>query len=417
METETKEAAPNCQTCLRPVAEAGTKPSTQWVSFCKCGRTYAPNSQFVIPICGTCKMRIMTNAPRKAQGMFVCSCENPDAKIVPNFQRDRNKPELVELDLQSVGIAKETFPLERYTPLAVLGLLRKSDVILARDKQTGNKVAVKSCKAILPTAFATFEQEARKVKKLSHNNIARLLEAFIYESKTPYLVSEYKDGFNIEQYLALQGFPSQDVVVMVLISICEALIYAQKESLLHRDIRPGNIIFLDDMNADPSIAITDFSLPKIKDAEVLNEPRDAFYMSADEARNLDPDERSETYSIGCVGYAMLTGVPPFQEGTALDIKNSHALKLPKRISSLNFSPNRPKDLEEVIERCLEKDPKVRFDSAAKLMERLEVFPRREKMQIAAIEAAKQRKKLLKIAAAGAGALLLSALGYVALNHH
>lgn len=418
METDTKEAiALNCETCLRPVAEAGAKPVSQWVSFCKCGRTYAPNNQFVVPICDKCKMRVMTNAQRHVPGIFVCCCESPDAKNVPNFQRDRTKPELVQLDLQTINIKPETFPLERYIPIAILGLSSKSDVILARDKQTGNKVAVKSFKKIAPGSFALFEQEARKVKKLSHNNIARLLEAFIYESKTPYLVSEYKDGFNIDQYLALQGFPSQDVVVMILMSICEAIIYAQKESLLHRNVRPGNVIFLDDMNSDPSISLTDFSLPKIKDNEELTEPRDALYMSADQARNLDHDERSETYSIGCVGYTLMAGIPPFQDGSAQDIKNSHALKLPKRISSVNFSPNRPKDLEEVVERCLEKDPKVRFDSIAKLLERLEVFPRREKMQIAAIEAAKRRKQLLKIAAAGVGAAVLSLIGYLALNHH
>lgn len=418
METDSKEATSlKCQTCLRPLPETGAKPTTQWVSVCKCGHHYAPNNQFSIPICANCKMRVMTNAQRKIDGIFACSCQTPAPQIVPNFLKDRSKPEVVQLDLQSVGIAPETFPLERYIPIAILGLSPKADVILARDKQTGNKVAVKSFKRIPPTAFATFEQEARKVKKLSHNNIARLLEAFIYENKTPYLVSEYKDGFNVDQYLAMQGFPSYNVVVMILISICEAVIYAQKESLLHRDIRPGNVIFLDDLNADPSISLTDFSLPKIKEMEELVDIRDALYMSADEARNLDYDERSETYSIGCIGYGLLAGVPPFQEGTARDIKNSHALKLPKRIASLNFSPDRPKDLEEVVERCLEKDPKVRFDTVAKLLERLEVFPRREKMQIAAIQAAKQRKKLLSIAAAVAGAVLISAIGYFALNHH
>ncbi len=414
MEKETP--SPNCQTCLRPVMEAGSQPTTQWVSFCKCNRTYAPNNQFVISECATCKKRIMANAPRKVDLIFVCCCENPSPKNIPNFQRDRNQPEAVQLDLPSIRIAGESFPLERYTPIGVLGQGPKADVVLARDKQSGNKVAVKSFKKITSGAFATFEQEAKKNKKLSHNNIARLLEAFIYEHKTPYLVTEYKDGFNIEQYLAIHGIPSHDVAVMILISICEALIYAQKESLMHMDIRPGNIIFLDDMNADPSISITDFSLPKIKATEELTEPTDALYMSAEEARGLEYDERSEVYSIGCVGYALLTGKPPFQDGTARDIKNAHALKLPKRICDLKFVAERPKDLEEVIERCLEKDPKVRFDTVAKLLERLEVFPRREKMQIAAILAAKQKKKFAMIGAAVAAVGITCAIGYLALHH-
>ncbi|MBS1953280.1 MAG: serine/threonine protein kinase [Cyanobacteria bacterium SZAS-4] len=358
----------------------------------------------------------MANAPRKVDGIFVCSCENPDPKNIPNFQRDRNKPEPVELDLASIGIPPETFPLERYIPIGVLGLGPKADVILARDKQSGNKVAVKSFKKIAQSAFATFEQEAKKNKKLSHNNIARLLEAFIYELKTPYLVSEYKDGFSVEQYLAIHGIPSHDVAVMILISICEALIYAKKESLMHMNIRPGNVIFLDDMNADPSISLTDFTLPKIKALEELTEPSDALYMSAEEARNMEYDERSEVYSIGCVGYALLAGKPPFQDGTARDIKNSHALKLPARICNVNFVAERPKDLEEVIERCLEKDPRVRFDTVEQLLERLQVFPRREKMQIAAILAAKQKKKFAMIGAAVAAVGITCALGYLALHH-
>lgn len=412
-----KEApSPNCQSCLRPVPEVGSQPTTQWVSFCKCNRAYAPNNQFVISECANCKKRIMANAPGKVDGIFVCSCDNPSPKNIPNFQRDRNQAEAVQLDLASIGIEPETFPLERYTPIGILGLGPKADVILARDKQSGNKVAVKSFKKVASTAFATFEQEAKKNKKLSHNNIARLLEGFVYERKTPYLVTEYKDGFNLEQYLAIHGTPSHDVAVMILISVCEALIYAQKESLMHMNIRPGNIIFLDDMNADPSISITDFSLAKIKATEELTEPVDALYMSAEEARNLDYDERSEVYSIGCVGYALLAGKPPFQEGTARDIKNAHALKLPKRISDIKFVAERPKDLEEVIERCLEKDPRVRFDTVEKLLERLQVFPRREKMQIAAILAAKQKKKFAMIGAAVAAAGITCALGYLALHH-
>ncbi len=414
MEKET--ASLNCQTCLRPMKEAGSQPTTQWVSVCKCDRTYSPNAQFSIDLCANCNKRVVTTIASKVDHLYLCSCEKPNPKKIPNFQQNKNQPEAVTLDLASIGISPESFPLERYTPIGILGQSARADVILARDRQSGKKVAVKSFKQIRPEAFAAFEQDAKKTKQLSHNIIARVLECFIY-NKTPYMVTEYKDGFNLEQYLAVHGTPSHDVAVMILISICEALIYAQKESLLHRDIRPGNIIFLDDMNSDPSISVTDLSLPKIKANEQLTESVDALYMSAEEARGLEYDERSEVYSIGGVGFALLTGRPPFQDGTALDIKNAHALKLPPRISALKFEAERPKDLEEVIERCLEKDPRSRFESVAKLLERLEVFPRREKMKIAAVLAAKKRRKLLTILAAVAVVLILGAIGYFALNRH
>ncbi len=170
-------------------------------------------------------------------------------------------------------------------------------------------------------------------------------------------MTEYKDGFDLEQCLKLYGTPSYDVTIKrLLISICEAILYAQKQGVLHGDLRPGNIIFLDDMNSEPSISLVDFAMPKIKKSEELTEARDAQYISADEARNLEYDERSEVYSVGCIGFTLLTGRPPFIDGTALDIKNAHALKLPPRMSNLKFDNDRPKELEEIIERCLGKGP-------------------------------------------------------------
>lgn len=417
VQTLEKSVPENCQTCLRPFSEEGSPSVTQWISVCRCAKTYAPNAQYSIDICETCKRRVVANATQKINRNDLCSCENPKPKTVPNFIK-QNTAEPVELDLAQVGMSPETFPIERYKPLAILGQGARANVVLARDKSTGKKVAVKCFKRITPEITASFTQEAKKVSKLSHTNIARLIDFNIYNNVTPYLVTEYKDGFNLEHYLAAFGTPSHDVAVMILMSVCEALLYAQKESLFHRDIRPGNIIFVDDMNAAPSVIVTDFSLPKIKAKEELTEPVDALYMSSDEARNMEFDEKSEVYSIGCVGFALMTGRPPFLDGTARDIKNSHALKLPPRISNLNFDTDRPKDLEEVIERCLEKDPNVRFESVAKLNERLEVFPRRVQMKIAAILAERRKKKILTFSAAGLGvALILSMIGYFVLHAH
>jgi serine/threonine-protein kinase len=215
----------------------------------------------------------------------------------------------------------------------------------------------------------------------------------------------------------MHGTPSDDVAVKILIRVCEAVVYAQKQGVLHRDIRPGNIIFLDDMNSEPSVSILDFALPKIKLSEQLTEPVDALYMSADEARGLEYTEKSEVYSIGCVGYSLLTGSHPFSAGTALDIKNMHGLKLPPKISSVKFDNKRPKDLEEIIERCVEKDPSYRFDSIPKLLERLEVFPRRVQMQIAAVLAARKRKKILLILAVVLAILIICAAVYFVLHAH
>jgi serine/threonine protein kinase len=172
------------------------------------------------------------------------------------------------------------------------------------------------------------------------------------------------------------------------------------------------------MNSEPSVSITDFALPKIKASQPLTDPLDAIYMSCEEARGLDYSEKSEIYAIGCIGFALITGRPPFQGSSALDIKNMHALKLPPRISSLKFDAERPTELDEIIERCLEKDPNNRFETLAKLSERLEVFPRREKMKIEAVLATKKRKTVLTIAAAGGLILTVMIVGiYLATHLH
>ncbi len=409
----------SCQTCFRLKSEAGQPSLTQWKTVCRCDRPYSPNSQYSIALCSRCKKRVATAPSGLVRVPDLCTCEMPEARSIANHltQVKPGEVEPVELDLTSVGMSAASFPGERYRPLGLLGQGPRANVILARDLQRGTKVAVKCFKQVSAEALAQFEKEAKNLARFNHKNVARLIDYGILNGKTPYTVSEYKDGFNLGQYLALHGTPSHDVAVMVLLAVGEALMAANKDSHFHRSLKPGNIIFIDDMNSEPAVAVTDFSLGKLK-LDASTTPFDAFYMSADEARGLEFDERSQLYTLGLVGFALLTGVPPFQMGSYGEIKNKHALELPPQIASLKFDAARPRDLEEVIERCLDKDPRNRFDSVAKLVERLEVFPAREKARIAAILAARKRRKLLRIAAVVLGiVLVLCAIAYFAFGRH
>lgn len=336
-------------------------------------------------------------------------------KVPTHLKQGENEP--LTLDLATIGMSQDNFPVDKYTPIGILGEGPRANVVLARDKQRRTKVAVKCFKRVGPQLKPTFESEARKIKQLTHANIAKLLDFGYHNNTSPYTVTEYKDAFNLDQYLLLYGTPSYDVAVKVLLGIGEVLIYAQKQSVLHRDLRPGNVFFVDDMNSDPSIVITDFALPKVQASEGLTHARDAMYMSGDEARNMEFSEKSEVYTIGSVGYALLTGRAQFLETNPSELKNLHALKLQPRISDIKFDNNRPKDLDEVIEKCLEKDPNYRFESVAKLMERLEVFPRRHQMKIDAVLKAKKQAKMLRIAIAGGVAAVLAAVGYFVFVPH
>lgn len=410
-------AAPEqCQSCFRPKAEAGAPPQMQWVSVCRCDRPYSPNAQFSIEVCANCRRRVPVHATQQSTRIDLCSCSQPAAKKIAT-QIKQSETDPVSFDPKTVGLSADSFPSERFAPIAFLGDTPRATVLLCRDRMRGTKVAVKCFKNIAPALYPTFDSEVRKNKQLSHTSIAKIVDAGVHNDKTPYVVTEYKDGFSLEQCVAIYGYPSYDVAVRILLTACEALSYAQKQGVLHGDIRPGNIIFLDDMNSEPSIAITDFAFPKVKAKEELSNSWFTLYMSADEARNLDYSEQSEVYSLGCIGYFLLTARAPFIDGSALDMKNMHALKLPPRIVSLNFQPSRPKDLEEVIEKCLEKDPRDRFETIAKFQERLEVFPRRIQMRIDAVLAARKRAKLMRIGAIALAVAAVCAAGFFAIGHH
>lgn len=401
--------AENCQECFRPISDAGAKTKTQWFTACRCDRPYVPNFQFSIDVCANCKRRVPFESKSSFDCTSLCLCENPNRTKVPTHLKP-NETDSVSIDLASFRIPSDSFPTEKYSPLAFLGDTPRATTILARDRARGTKVAVKCFKRVKPELHATFQSEAKKNQQLTHTNIAKMVDISIHNAKTPYLVTEYKDGFNLSQHIALYGIPSHDVAIKILIGICETLIYAQKQSVLHRDLRPENVIFMDDTNSEPSVVLTDFGLPKTKFAESPLEPWDALYLSGDEARNMDFTEKSELYAIGNIGYLLLTGKAPFQEGSYLEIKNSHALKLPPRISNINFDKKRPSELEEIIEKCMEKDPNVRFESVQKLLERLEVFPRRLQYQIDTVLAARKRAKFVKIVTIGSS--IAVGLGFV-----
>lgn len=415
----------SCQTCFRPVAGSSTgsqaqiaelEPQIQWLAFCRCNCPYLPKTQFSIEVCSNCKRRVAAHAINKVTRTDLCNCQNPLPVNIPS-QLKQNETESITLDLNTVRLPPEYFPSDKFIPLAFLGDSPRALVLLCRDRQRGARVAVKLFKGVSPSLYATFESELRKNKQLSHTNIARIIESGIHNGKTPYVVTEYKEGFNLEQCVSLYGSPSYDVAVNILLKVTETLAYAQKQGVLHRDIRPGNIIFLDDLNSEPSICLTDFALPKVKASEQASHFWYALFMSADEARGIEYTEKSELYALGCIGYLLLSGREPFADNSALELKNKHALKLPPRISTINFSNERPADLDEVIEKCLEKDPKDRFESLAKFHERLEVFPRRIQMRITEALAAKKRAQLIRIAAGSAVALALCAAVFFALMHH
>jgi hypothetical protein len=178
-------AIKTCQTCFRPLIEPGAKFQTQWTSACRCDRPYLPSSNFSIDVCSKCKRRVVAIVDGEITRQDLCTCKTPDPKKVSTYIKP-NEIDPLTLELSNVRLSADTFPLEKYTPLSMLGFREGATVILARDKQRGTKVAVKIFKKIPSTMQATFQSEIKKNQQLIHTNITKIVDSGFYQDKTPY---------------------------------------------------------------------------------------------------------------------------------------------------------------------------------------------------------------------------------------
>jgi serine/threonine-protein kinase len=218
-------------------------------------------------------------------------------------------------------------------------------------------------KAADPLAVARFEREVRATATLTHWNTVAIFDYGSTDDGTFYYVMEY---------LPL----SYERAIHLLLQTCEALREAHSIGLIHRDVKPGNL-FAARVGAVNDVAkLLDFGLAKsmvrsdglelTQDGAITGSP---LYMSPEQALDdHEPDARSDIYSLGAVAYYMLTGRPPFKETTPMRVLIAHARE-PVTPPS-DHRPDIPRDLEEIVLRCLAKQPEDRFQDVAALAQAL-----------------------------------------------
>jgi eukaryotic-like serine/threonine-protein kinase len=223
-----------------------------------------------------------------------------------------------------------------------------------------------------PRALERFEREVRITAKLSHWNTVEIFDYGRTEDGTYYYVMEYLPGLSLAELVRLHGPVPPGRVVYLVRQVCLALREAHSAGLIHRDIKPSNIFAARRGGIDDVAKLLDFGLVRSADlvrsrrqsgeGEILGTP---LFMSPEQAtggRNVD--ERSDIYSLGAVAYHLLTGRPPFNEGSGLGVMIAHA-RDPVAPPS-EFQHGIPGDLEQVVLRCLAKDPSDRYPDAGSL---------------------------------------------------
>jgi serine/threonine protein kinase len=254
---------------------------------------------------------------------------------------------------------------DRYELGPELGHGGMARVLRGTDRQLGRHVAIKvlSPPYDRDQAFVErFRREAHAAARLNHPNIVAVYDTGS-DDGTHYIVTELVEGETLAELLERGGSLPPQRAVDISTEITRALAAAHERGVVHRDVKPGNVM----LTPDGRVKVVDFGIARAAGVEsgtrsglVLGS---APYISPEQARGEPGDERSDIYALGCVMYEMLTGQPPFTADTPVATLYLHVHEQAPPPSSVGQVPA---DLEAIVLRCLEKDPAARFQSATEL---------------------------------------------------
>ena len=276
--------------------------------------------------------------------------------------------------------------LGQYRLKQMLGSGGMGEVYLAEHQMMKRPCAIKVIrpeKAGNPKVLARFEREVRATAKLSHWNSIDIYDYGRTADGTFYYVMEFLPGHNLGELVDAYGPLPSARIVHLMKQVCEALSEAHEHGLIHRDIKPANIFCAYRGGQFDVAKLLDFGLAKptaepedvglTQEGSITGSP---LFMSPEQATGSDQvDARSDIYSLGALMYFMATGQPPFSYQQPIKVMVAHASESPKPPRELNEEI--PVELEEVILRCLEKQPEDRVQDAQTLREMLDQVPSTE----------------------------------------
>ena len=268
------------------------------------------------------------------------------------------------------GIAPDTMVDGRYRIIGRLGSGGMADVYEAEDTQLGRRVALKLLHrrfAEDPEFVERFRREASSAAGLNHPNIVQVFDRGAWDG-TYYIAMELLEGRTLKQVVRDHGALDPALTVDIVLQILKAARFAHRRGIVHRDIKPHNVI----VDEEGRAKVTDFGIARAGASDMTETGSimgTAQYLSPEQAQGQPVDARSDLYSIGVVLYELLAGVPPFDADSPVTIalKQVSEDPVPPRVRN----PAVPRALDALVMRALRKDPAARFQSADEFIVALE----------------------------------------------
>ncbi|MDR2360262.1 MAG: Stk1 family PASTA domain-containing Ser/Thr kinase [Oscillospiraceae bacterium] len=263
---------------------------------------------------------------------------------------------------------------DRYEILERIGIGGMAYVYKALDHKLGRNVAIKILKDELASDEEfreRFSNESRAVAMLSHTNIVSIYDVSV-NSDLDYIVMEYVDGLTLREYVHTRGgMLDWKEAIHFTAQIAKALAHAHSRGVIHRDIKPQNIMLL----SDSTVKVMDFGIAQLSASRNTLSKKtlgSVHYISPEQATGSgDIDERADIYSLGVVLYELLTGRLPFEGDEPIAVALQHVQKVP--LPPCEVNPAIPPALERIVQKMMAHDPADRYQTAAELFETLEDF--------------------------------------------
>lgn len=265
----------------------------------------------------------------------------------------------------------------RYIIKEVIGVGGMAYVYKAYDSVDDRIVAIK----ILKEEFLSnedftrrFKNESKAIAILSHPNIVKVYDVS-FGDRLQYLVMEYIDGITLKEYIEQQKVVRWKEAVHFVVQILRALQHAHDKGIVHRDIKPQNIMLL----PDGTIKVTDFGIARFSRTDIRATGMtdkaigSVHYISPEQARGDLTDEKADLYSVGVMLYEMLCGQLPFEADNAVSVAIMQLQSEPKKLREIN--PSVPEGLEEITVKAMQKDSEKRYQSAAEMLSDIDEFKR------------------------------------------